>query len=344
MAVEASHITVLPPPNREMVYQCIGSRYDDRIQTVSGSKTEKLPPMYVSGMTDSFLAPDFKSVSGLASGVPSSRKRSRDSSSIRPSFYVPNAPNVDPNGLHFGEYTFLGEDFSMQIHQQQLEIDRLIAHHNEKVRSEIFEMRKQNSRRLITAVHEAIMNKLKTKEEEILIIGQLNWSLEEKLKSLSVENQILKELVQTNEATANALRNKLQQVLAQIQFQQEHHYFDLVTDNAAKATTVLVDDAQSLCGSNYEEDDRHVAEDGGAERKVTDANNDENEDCKTTRGSSRYGGLNRWCRRCGKEESCVLLLPCRHLCVCSLCVSSVSFCPVCNSTKSAGVHVNMSSF
>ncbi|KAI3804703.1 hypothetical protein L1987_26446 [Smallanthus sonchifolius] len=276
--------------------------------------------MYVSGRTDSFPVPDFKPVSGLTSTLPISRKRLRDSSSFNPQFSVLNTPNVNLNNGHwFGEFTFLGEDVSLQIYQQQLEIDRLIAHHvrnssslstvlyfyecvlemnfqicyelqMEKVRSEIEEMRKQNSRRLILAVHEGIMKRLKTKEEEILKIGRMNWSLEEKVKSLSVENQILKELVQSNEATANALRNKLQQVLAQVQLQQQHHHLDFA-DNGAKATVLMVDDAESHCGSNYEEDHRH---DGG-ERKVIDAN-DENEDCNP---SSRYG---RWCRKCRKLE------------------------------------------
>ncbi|XP_076909890.1 putative BOI-related E3 ubiquitin-protein ligase 3 [Bidens hawaiensis] len=233
---------------------------------------------------DPFLTPASINVTG----VTLHRKRSRDSSSF-------NQP-------------LLGVNISSQIYQQQSEIDRLIVEHTEKVRSEIEEMRKRNAARLISSVHETIIKQLKTKDDEILQIGRINFSLEEKIKSLSMENQLLKQLVQNNEATANALRNKLQQVLVQLP---RHHN----ADNA----TVMVDDAQSYCGSNYEED-------YGGKRK---GNNE-----------SRYC---RQCRKCGKEESCVLLLPCRHLCVCRVCVSSVSVCPVCNAAKSAGVVVNMSS-
>lgn len=187
-------------------------------------------------------------------------------------------------------------------------------------------MRKQNSRRLIASIHEGITKRLRTKDEEILKMGQINWSLEEKVKSLMIENQILKESVQTNEATANALRNKLQLVLAQIQLQhqqqQQHHDLtDNITAKAMETGTALVDDAESCCGGNYEEDD--------TERKVRD-NNDDSSKLK--------------CRSCGKEESCVLLVPCRHLCVCTSCVSSLNVCPICNSAKSAVVVVNMSLF
>ncbi|KAJ0704980.1 putative E3 ubiquitin-protein ligase BOI [Helianthus annuus] len=137
------------------------------------------------------------------------------------------------------------------MYQQQSEIDRLIAHHTEKERSEMEQIQKQNTMRMMTAVNEALTKRLKTKEDEYLKIGRLNWMLEEKVKSLNIENQILKELVQTNEATANALRNKLQQVLAQVQ-QQQHHHFD--------------SDAQSYCGSNYVESD--CGGGGGGWRRV----------------------------------------------------------------------------
>nr|GFA83655.1 hypothetical protein [Tanacetum cinerariifolium] len=66
-----------------------------------------------------------------------------------------------------------------------------------------------------------------------------------------------------------------------------------------------IDDGESGCGSNYEE---HV---------------------------------NRKCVECGKKESCVLVLPCRHLCLCNVCDSATTICPVCSSTKSAALLINM---
>lgn len=161
------------------------------------------------------------------------------------------------------------------------------------------------------------MKKLKAKEAEIEKIGKLNWALEEKVKSLCVENQIWRDVAQSNEATANALRFNLEQVLAQVQDEQDLHHR---TDNGAAA---MVDDAQSCCGSNFEEtstDREHTS-------NVKDG-------C--------IGPRNRMCRSCGKEESCVLLLPCRHLCLCTFCGSSLHVCPVCNSPKTASVHVNLS--
>lgn len=80
--------------------------------------------------TDSTPVSTFRSLNGFASALPVSRKRSRDSFSFNPSLI--NATNVDLNQHQFdqfGEFTFLNEDISLQMYQQQLEIDQLIFHH-----------------------------------------------------------------------------------------------------------------------------------------------------------------------------------------------------------------------
>nr|GEX12868.1 probable BOI-related E3 ubiquitin-protein ligase 3 [Tanacetum cinerariifolium] len=136
----------------------------------------------------------------LDNSVPVSRKRSRDNNSYSNS-----------------QTMFLGQDimmFSSQIHQQQhFEIDQFVKHHSENVRLEIEATRKKNSRTLIAALEEGLQHQLREKEDEISKIMKLNHALEEKVESMCIENQIWRELAQTNEATANALRNNLRHVL-----------------------------------------------------------------------------------------------------------------------------------
>lgn len=203
----------------------------------------------------------------------------------------------------FGPSSLLNADLVSQIqNQQQSEIDRFVAQQTEKLRMEIEARQRTQSHMLASAVQNVIAKKLKEKDDEIVRIRNLNWVLQERVKSLHVENQIWRDIAQTNEANANSLRTNLDQVLAQI-------------ETFPTASTAVEEDVESSCGSCCDGD-------GGEAKKAVS------------------GG----CKRCGEREASVLVLPCRHLCLCTVCGSALlRTCPVCDSVMNASVHVNMSS-
>lgn len=263
-----------------------------------------------------------KDDSGLTYNVPAvaaPRKRSRDSINDNfDAFHASQKTKVCPFS------SFIDQDIIFQIQQQQSEIDRFIAEHNQKVRMELEDRRKRQSRMLVSAIQGGMMKRLIEKDEEIQRMGKLNWVLQEKVKSLYVETQIWRDLAQANEATANSLRSNLEQVLAHVS---EDRYV-----NGGGAT--VADDAESSCGSS---DHGRCPLAGGEEGAVKDklvVVKDNN--------SSKNINHNRMCKKCGERESSVLLLPCRHLCLCTLCGSNlIGTCPVCESVMDASVHVNM---
>lgn len=326
MAVEARHINLFPSSqlitNRDFLKTNqvdTNLYYDTQMDSGLGFNetmpTTALFPFYQSLVCDPILAKSSmnKDDSGLTYNVPAPRKRPRDPINELDAFTVTQKSK-------FSGSSFIDEDIFFQIHQHQSEIDRFVAEHTQKVRMELEERRKKQSRMLVSAIQEAIIKKLKEKDDEIQRMGKLNWVLQERVKSLYVENQIWRDLAQTNEATANSLRSNLEQVLAHVS--EDRH----ASGDGGGAT--LADDAESSCGSSdYGRRCTLAGEEVGVKDKVAVGVKD---NC-------------RICKKCGERESSVLLLPCRHLCLCTLCGSTLlGTCPVCDSGMTGSVHVNLS--
>ncbi|KAK7362496.1 hypothetical protein VNO77_04611 [Canavalia gladiata] len=301
MAVEAPHMNLFPSQlltNREMMKpnHSFYNAQIDGAMPIPSAMPESLLAFHQSTLCDPNSMN--KSDSGLTYHIPLPRKRSRDS------LAESNALPVAQKNKLSSQPSFLDQDLLFHFQNQQSEIDRIIAQHTEKVRMELEEQRMRQSRMLVTAIQEAVAKKLKEKDEEIQRMGKLNWVLQERVKSLCVENQIWRELAQTNEATVNSLRSNLEQVLAHVS---DDHRQQHGGDAAA------VDDAESSCGSNNHREEEEVC-----------------------------GSGKKMCSQCGVRESIVLLLPCRHLCLCAMCGSTVHNCPLCHSGITASVHVNFS--
>ncbi|CAN8270124.1 unnamed protein product [Cochlearia groenlandica] len=226
---------------------------------------------------------------------------------------VPSATTT----FHPKNYTeplmFLGQDLPSNLQNHNFNIDQLISNHMENMRNEIEEKRKLQRSKIIQSVQQVLMKSIRDKDEEINHIAKLNHFLEEKVKSLSVDNQIWRDVAQSNGATVNALRSNLQQALSAVE------------RNGREETTAADDDAESCCGNSDEEMWRIAEEAQDKDKK------------------RRMIAKGIMCRSCGEGEASVLLLPCRHMCLCTLCGSCLNTCPICTSPKNASLHVNLSS-
>ncbi|KAK7303512.1 hypothetical protein RJT34_14419 [Clitoria ternatea] len=320
MAVEASYMNLLPSqlltnreimmkPNQQLQQLNSDYMYNAQMDSVLPLPTSTMPESVLPFYQSNFCDPN-KADSGLTYHIPLQRKRSRDFTAELTSLPAQRKNKLSPHSSSF----INNQDVFFQFQNHQSEIDRVLAHHTEKVRMELEEQKMRQSRMLMGAIQDAMTKKLKEKEEEIQRMGKLNWALQEKVKSLCVENQIWRELAQTNETTANYLRTNLEQVLAHVGDERA----------GAGATAAVADDAQSSCGSNCA---AGAGDDTAASPVI---------------GGGTESNKSRLCKNCGVRESIVLLLPCRHLCLCTMCGSTIRNCPVCDSGMDASVHVNLS--
>ncbi|CAI9784928.1 unnamed protein product [Fraxinus pennsylvanica] len=259
MAVEARNFNLFPSqfmPNSGFVNSNQGNAFAYSTQMESSavpllsSMPENLLPIYQS-LDSTPAKTSLNTDSGLTYNLPPApRKRSRESMNQlydACNFGAPQENNsISPS--------FVGEEVLPQIQQYQLEIDCIISQHTKKIKLELEERQKQQARLLLSTIGERAMNKLNEKEVQLQRMGKMNLVLQERVKSLFMENQLLRNLAQTNEATANSLRTNLEQVLAHVSDERLSGGAAVVADKQVETVNFLLMEsetevnAQNLCG------------------------------------------------------------------------------------------------
>ncbi|XP_042423738.1 probable BOI-related E3 ubiquitin-protein ligase 3 [Zingiber officinale] len=100
---------------------------------------------------------------------------------------------------------------SSHVHRLLLDLDRLVVDHVARLRTELV----GRLRRILAAAEEGASKRLRAKEEEVELARKVALALEERLKSLSIENQMWRELARSGEAAVCALRADLDRALAE---------------------------------------------------------------------------------------------------------------------------------
>ncbi|CAM6015636.1 unnamed protein product [Sphagnum balticum] len=205
-------------------------------------------------------------------------------------------------------FSIMGEDLSTQIQQQSEEIELLLKAQGEQVRQLLEEKRQRHSRALVAAIEEGIVRRFREKDLEIENIKRQNEELAEHVKQLRMEAHRWEVKAKTNEAMVAALKSNLQQ--------------------AHQAVALSREQSKEGCGDS-EADDAASSHHGDDPHARTFQENRELRE-------------QRMCRVCRCNDVSILLLPCRHLCLCKDCETRLDTCPLCRSLKNASVQVYMS--
>lgn len=199
----------------------------------------------------------------------------------------------------------LGDNFKVEFERQKEEFDHYIRIQEENITKGVRELRQRHTAAFLSAVEKGVGKKLHEKDLELENMNRKNKELEERIKQVTAEVQSWHYRAKYNESVVNVLKSNLQQVMAQGAMQGKEGCGDSEVDDAASYTN-----------------QNHLSLVDGF-------------------GTSGVMRNQMTCKSCKIKEVSILLLPCKHLCLCKDCAAFIGVCPLCNMTRNGLVQVYM---
>ncbi|KZV54572.1 CONSTANS interacting protein 4 [Dorcoceras hygrometricum] len=196
----------------------------------------------------------------------------------------------------------VGDDLERELQRQDAEFERYIKLQGDRLRQEILQKFQANQLQTITYVEQKVLQKLREKEAEVEDINKKNMELELRMEQLALEVSTWQQRAKYNENMINTLKFNLQ------------HVYEQSRDSKEGCGESEVDDTASCCNG-----------------RPVDL-------CCFVKDSNEMKEL-MMCKVCRVKEVRMLLLPCKHLCLCKDCESKLSVCPLCQSSKYIGMEV-----
>ncbi|KAK8520769.1 hypothetical protein V6N13_076907 [Hibiscus sabdariffa] len=194
-------------------------------------------------------------------------------------------------------WSIISDDLGTQIKRQREELDQFLHAQGEALRRTLVEKSHGYYRALLEAAEESMVRRLRDKEAEVEKATRRNAELEARMAQLNVEAHVWQAKARAQEATAASLQAQLQQA-------------------------ILSGGATAVQDIRRGEEDGEGAED--AESAYVDP-----ERVVVASGPG--------CKACQKRLAAVVLLPCRHLCLCTECDRVAQACPLCLSVRNSSV-------
>ncbi|KAK1301734.1 hypothetical protein QJS10_CPB12g00163 [Acorus calamus] len=206
----------------------------------------------------------------------------------------------------------LGDNLRTEIDRQKEEFDHYIRIQEENIMKGVKEMKQRHMASFLNTVEKGISQRLQEKELEIENMNRKNKELVERIKQVAVEAQSWYYRAYYNESMVNTLKANLKQAITQ-----------------------GADQAKEGCGDS-EVDDAASSHDPNLTLEFAPLKN------HVPKGATKATKEQMVCRSCKVQEVSMLILPCRHLCLCSQCERFIEACPLCQTMKTTSIQIYMS--
>ncbi|XWS34773.1 hypothetical protein CRYUN_Cryun21dG0066400 [Craigia yunnanensis] len=206
----------------------------------------------------------------------------------------------------------LGDNVGSGLDRQKEEFDQYIKIQEEHLTKGIRDMKQRHMASFLAAIEKGVSKKIREKDVELETMNRKNKELVERIKQVATEAQNWQYRAKFNESVVNGLKSNLQQAISHGAEQGKEGFGDSEVDDAA----------------SYIDPNNFLSIPVGAAKSV----------------SRNHHGLREQliCRACKAKDVSILLMPCRHLCLCKDCDVLISVCPVCQVMKTTGVQVYLS--
>ncbi|KAL3497658.1 hypothetical protein ACH5RR_040390 [Cinchona calisaya] len=201
--------------------------------------------------------------------------------------------------------SILSDDVAPYIKQQRDEIEHFLLAQGEQLRRTLAEKRQRHNRSLLEAAEESAARRLREKEAEVEKAARRNVELEARAAQLSLEAQAWQQRAKMQEHIAANLQAQLERAI--------------ITSGGGGG------------GGGVQERDECAAAGGCGEAEDAESVYIDPDRVVENQGPS--------CKACRKRVASVVVLPCRHLSICTQCDAVARACPLCHSLRSSSLEV-----
>lgn len=210
-------------------------------------------------------------------------------------------------------------DIMAEMEKGSKEIDYYFKIQMEQLSKRVKEMQQRRMASFLASLEQGVGKKLREKELEVEAMNRKSQELNEQIRQVSMQVQSWQSAALYNESVASSLKSQLMQVVA---------------DHANRTREGCGDsEVESAAASSQKNNINAAAPGGFFESSLLLGGNNV---------AAGAGPAVPACRWCGVKEAAVLVMPCRHLCLCADCERVSDTCPVCQFPKSGSVEINLS--